>query len=61
MKSGQDHIVPLSKQSIALIEEQIVEVKNLNTIFVFPSQYNHRTPMCNNTVRLALVKFLKTG
>ena len=36
MKMGNPHIVPLSKQAVALLKEQQEENKHLNTEYVFP-------------------------
>lgn len=37
MKSGRDHVVPMSRQVIDVFKEQYEEVKILNTPWVFPS------------------------
>ena len=54
MKSRRDHIVPLSKQSIAILEEQKLETGDINTPLVFPSQLKPTEPMSDGTVRVAL-------
>lgn len=54
MKMRRDHIVPLSKQAIAVLEEQRKEVEILNTEWVFPSQIRHRNPMSDGTVNKAI-------
>jgi integrase len=53
---ANDHIVPLSKQALAILEEQRKETELLNTDFVFPSQINLRKPMSDGTVVNALKK-----
>src|SRR5262249_4983870 len=52
MKMRQAHIVPLSKQVVALLEQ----IKNIsgNREWVFPSQQNPRNHMSNNTILFAL-------
>jgi integrase len=54
MKMKREHIVPLSKQTIAVFEYQRKEVENLNTEWVFPSQVRHRNPMSDGTVNKAI-------
>jgi integrase len=54
MKMGKSHIVPLSKQAVALLKEQMDETGHLPTKFVFPSQNHPRDPMSNNTILFAL-------
>ena len=54
MKMRKPHIVPLSRQAIALFKAQQEEVKDLKTDWVFPSQIGHKMPMSNNTVLAAL-------
>lgn len=54
MKSGRDHIVPMSEQVIELFKEQLKEVEVLNTDWVFPSQVRPRTPMSDGTVNKAI-------
>ncbi len=54
MKMKREHIVPLSKQAIAVLEYQRKEVENLNTEWVFPSQVRHRNPMSDGTVNKAI-------
>ncbi len=53
MKMGKDHIVPLSKQSLQILEE--LKNHSGNRDYVFPSQRNPRNPMSNNTIRVALI------
>jgi len=56
MKMGKDHIVPLSRQAIEILEEQREEVGHLSTDWVFPSQFKPRNPMSNGTVNVAIKK-----
>lgn len=49
MKMGKPHIVPLSRQVIALLKEQREETKHLNTPWCFPNQVRPKLPMSNNT------------
>ena len=56
MKMRRDHIVPLSRQAIAILKEQKEETEHINTDLVFPSQIKPRTPMSDGTVRVALQK-----
>lgn len=50
MKMKQPHIVPLSKQAVALLAEQREETRHLNTKWVFPSQIRPIDPMSNGTI-----------
>ena len=65
MKMGNSHIVPLSKQAVALLKEQQQETGHLKTDFVFPSQIRPKDPMSNNTVLFAIgrlgYKYRMTG
>ncbi len=54
MKMRRDHIVPLSRQAIAVLEAQREETGKLNTDYVFPSQVRPRQPMSDGTVNLAI-------
>lgn len=54
MKMGKEHFVPLSKQAIAVLEEQKKEVEILNTPWVFPSQVRPKEPMSDGTVNKAI-------
>ena len=54
MKMRRPHIVPLSRQSLALFKAQQEEIEGLKTDWVFPSQIGHKMPMSNNTVLAAL-------
>jgi len=60
MKMRRDHIVPLSRQAIELLEAQREEVKSLNSPWVFPSQHKPRNPMSDGTVNKA-IKLLGYG
>lgn len=52
MKMNNDHIVPLSKQAIALIEE--IRTLHRNNHWVFPSRTTSMNHMSNNTILMAL-------
>ncbi len=54
MKMRRDHIVPLSKQTIAILKEQQEETGMLNTEWVFPSQIKPKKPMSGGTVNMAI-------
>lgn len=54
MKMGRDHLVPLSRQALEILEEQKEEVGILNTPWVFPSQNKPRNPMSDGTVNKAI-------
>lgn len=54
MKMGKPHIVPLSRQAIAILKEQKEETGHLKTKWVFPSQVRPIEPMSNNTVLFAI-------
>lgn len=54
MKSGRDHIVPMSNQTIDTFKEQYEEVKILNSPWVFPSQVRPKNPMSDGTVNKAI-------
>lgn len=54
MKMGKPHIVPLSRQAIAILKEQHEETGHLNTDWVFPSQVRPKQAMSNNTVLFAI-------
>jgi len=61
MKMKMPHIVPLSKQAVALLEEQREEVKHLNSEWVFPSQVRPRQSMSNNTILSAIKRLGYAG
>lgn len=52
MKAGRAHIVPLSCQALALLEE--IRPLTGRWRYVFPSMTDKKKPMSNNTVRQAL-------
>lgn len=52
MKMRRDHIVPLSKQALAILEE--MKKFSGNREYVFPSQRNPREHMSNNAILVAL-------
>lgn len=54
MKMHRDHIVPLSKQALAILKEQKEETGQLNTDWVFPSQIKPRQCMSDGTVNRAI-------
>ena len=54
MKARRDHIVPLSRQALEILEEQRKEVEVLNSPWVFPSQNKPRNPMSDGTVNKAI-------
>jgi len=54
MKMRKPHLVPLSKQMVALLIEQKEEVQHLNTNWVFPSPIKPRQPISNNTILVAI-------
>jgi integrase len=56
MKGKVEHIVPLSEKAVAIIQEQMTELENLSTEFLFPSQINLKKPMSDGTVNKALHK-----
>lgn len=54
MKMGNSHLVPLSEQALAILEEQKEETGHLNTPWIFPSQIKPQDPMSNNTILFAI-------
>lgn len=54
MKMKREHMVPLSRQAITILEEQKAELNGLNTPWVFPSQVRPREPMSDGTVNKAI-------
>jgi integrase len=58
MKMREPHLVPLSKQVLAILEELHTLRKEWGTDavpdYVFPSQINPRKPMSNNTLLMAI-------
>ena len=54
MKMRRDHVIPLSRQALQILEEQHEEVEMLNSPWVFPSQNKPRNPMSDGTVNKAI-------
>jgi integrase len=54
MKMGNSHLVPLSRQVIAILKEQQAETGGINTPYVFPGQIKPKNPMSNNTILFAI-------
>jgi integrase len=52
MKMGQPHVVPLSKQSIAMLEG-LRDGGNHGT-YLFPAPHTSKQPICENTLNVAL-------
>ena len=52
MKTRVPHLVPLSKQAVAILSDLYPLTGSGR--YVFPSAHGHRKPMSNNAVRLAL-------
>jgi len=52
MKMGKEHLVPLSRQAVAILEE-LRELHN-HPVYVFPSRNSRNKTMSNNTVLMAL-------
>jgi integrase len=52
MKMGEQHIVPLSKQALALLRD--LRLRTGNGPYVFPSILSRSRPMSDNTVNAAL-------
>lgn len=52
MKMGEQHIVPLSRQAVAILRE--LEILTGRGRYVFPSLLSLERPMSNNTVNAAL-------
>lgn len=50
MKMRKPHIVPLSRQTVALLREQQGETTMINTPWVFPNQVRPQKPMSEGTV-----------
>lgn len=61
MKMGAAHIVPLSKQVVALFKEQQEDTKHLNTPWVFPSQPRPKEHMSNNTILMGIKRLGYAG
>lgn len=54
MKSGRDHIVPLSSQSIKILQAQKEETGRFNTPWVFPGQVQPLKPMSKGSVNMGI-------
>lgn len=54
MKMRRDHIVPLCKQALKILEEQKAETGHLNTDWVFPSQVKPKQAMSDGTLTKAI-------
>ncbi len=52
MKMGEQHIVPLSRQAVAILRE--LQVLTGRGRYVFPSMLSMQRPMSNNTINAAL-------
>jgi len=52
MKSGRDHIVPLSRQALVVLQD--IHTLTGRGVYVFPSQRGPSRPLSNNGVRTAL-------
>lgn len=50
MKMRKPHTVPLSRQTIALLEEQRADTQGIETEWVFPSQVRPKDPMSTGTI-----------
>ena len=50
MKMRRDHVVPLSRQALAILSEQKAETGHLKTDWIFPSQIRSRNCMSDGTV-----------
>lgn len=59
MKMNLPHIVPLSRQSLAIFRE--LKQMNGNREFIFPGYYNPRTHMCKNTMLVAIKRMGYNG
>jgi len=54
MKMRRDHVVPLSRQALAVLEEQREETAVFPSEWVFPSQVRPRNPISDGTVNKAI-------
>jgi integrase len=52
-KTNIDHVVPLSRQAIEILEE--MKLLNASPVYVFPSRRDPDRPMSENTIRSALM------
>lgn len=61
MKNGMDHIVPLARQAVDILNAQKEETGHLNTPWVFPGQVHPHKPMSEATVGRALERMGYAG
>jgi len=54
MKMRQPHIVPLTKQALALLAE--LKIVTGHSVLLFPGERDHAKPMSNNTILFALYR-----
>jgi integrase len=54
MKRKRDHIVPLSRQALAILKEQHEETAYLNSDWIFPGRNSRKNCMSDGTVNLAI-------
>lgn len=59
MKMNLPHIVPLSRQSLAIFRE--LKELNANREFIFPGYYKPRMSMCKNTMLVAIKRMGYNG
>lgn len=59
MKMNLPHIVPLSKQSLAIFRD--LKELNANREFIFPGYYSPRKHMCKNTMLVAIKRMGYSG
>jgi integrase len=52
MKMKEPHLVPLSKQAVAILKE--IQPLTGNSVYVFPSARTNTRPMSNNAILVAL-------
>ena len=54
MKMRCEHIVPLSRQAMVILQE--IKALNVDPVLVFPSELHNGKPMSNNTILYALYR-----
>ncbi len=54
MKSRRDHIIPLSRQAVTILQEQYEETGQYRTPWVFPGQVYPQKPMSDGTVNMGI-------
>src|SRR5690606_10769108 len=59
MKMNLPHLVPLSKQSIQILQE--LRALNPRSNFVFPGYHDPKKPMCKNTMLVAIKRMGYNG